>query len=315
MDTSATFWLPTRGSTVAKDVDALFYFLTYLSTFFFVLIVAVMIIFVLKYRRKEGTARAEGGKAHNVWLEATWIVVPTIIVIIIFVWGAKVYLKMTVVPAEALEIKVTAQKWFWSFDYPEGGTTVNELVVPVDKPVKLLMSSRDVIHSLFIPAFRVKRDVLPNRYQITWFQATATGEYNLLSAEYCGSKHSSMTGIIRVLNNREYMAWLEELSFAGEGFTPLEYGEKLYTSKACNTCHSIDGSAGNGPSFFKVFNNEVKLDDGSTHSADENYIRESILIPTKRVVAGFQPIMPTYQGLLKDREIDALVAYIKSLGE
>ncbi len=124
-----------------------------------------------------------------------------------------------------------------------------------------------------------------------------------------------MTGIIRVLNNREYMAWLEELSFAGEGFTPLEYGEKLYTSKACNTCHSIDGSAGNGPSFFKVFNNEVKLDDGSTHSADENYIRESILIPTKRVVAGFQPIMPTYQGLLKDREIDALVAYIKSLGE
>ncbi|MFC2150605.1 cytochrome c oxidase subunit II [Calditrichota bacterium] len=314
IDTTGTFWMPQAASTVAGETDALFYFLLWLSVFFFVLIVTLMVAFAFKFRQKGATPEPTHGEAHNNLLEWIWVVVPTIIVIIIFVWGAKGFMKMAVVPAGAMEVKVTGQKWFWSFDYPEGASTINELVVPVDKPVKLLMSSQDVIHSFFVPEFRVKRDVLPNRYQVTWFEATQVGEYRLYCAEYCGSKHSAMLGTVRVVSDREYNEWLEDAAFSGEGMTPEDYGAKLYLSKACNTCHTVDGAAGNGPSFLGVFGHDVKLASGETVTADENYIRKSILTPAADVVAGFTPIMPTYQGLLKDRDIDALIAFIKSLG-
>lgn len=237
-----------------------------------------------------------------------------ILVIIIFAWGFKGYLRMRVVPANSMEIKVTGQKWFWSFQYPEGANTVNELVVPVGQPVKLLMSSQDVIHSFYVPAFRIKQDVLPNRYTVAWFEATAVGNYDLFCAEYCGTSHSEMIGKVKVLSNADYLAWIDEAAFSGEGMSPVDLGQKLYTSKACITCHTTDGSPGNGPSFMNVFGHTVELDDGTTVEADENYIRESILTPRKKIVAGYQAIMPTYQGLLKDREIDALISYIKSLG-
>ena len=315
MDTTATFWLPVSASTVAQDVDKLWSFVFWISTFFFLLIVAMMVIFAIRYRRRAGDLdRLDTGPSHNNLLEASWIIIPTIIVFIIFIWGFRGYMRQSVVPANAIEVKVTGQKWFWSFAYPGGASAVNELVVPVDKPIKLLMSSQDVIHSFYVPAFRVKRDVLPNRYQIAWFEAHATGEYDLFCTEYCGTSHSEMIGKVRVLPQSEYEAWLEEQSFGGEGADPAEVGRKLYTAKACMTCHTIDGTPGNGPSFLGVYGHEVEFADGSSMTADENYIRESILNPRTKIVAGFQPIMPTYQGLLKDAEIDALVAYIKSLG-
>ncbi len=190
MDTTATFWLPSSASTIANEVDGLFMFLVWMSVFFFVLIVAGTIMFITKWRRKKGdVGRLDTGPAHNSWLEATWIVVPTLLVLVIFFWGFRTYMKMAVIPGNAMEVKVTGQKWFWSFTYPEGTATVNELVVPVDTPVKLLMSSQDVIHSFYVPSFRVKKDVLPNRYTVTWFEATQTGDYHLFCTEYCGTKH------------------------------------------------------------------------------------------------------------------------------
>jgi cytochrome c oxidase subunit 2 len=315
MDTTSTFWMPTAASTVAKDVDSLWGFVFWMSVFFFLLILGMMVVFSIRYRRRAGDEeKLDAGPAHNKFLEALWIGIPVVLVIIIFAWGFRGYMKMRVVPSNALEVKVTGQKWFWSFEYPEGATTVNELIVPEGQPVKLLMSSQDVIHSFYVPAFRVKQDVLPNRYTVAWFEATAPGSYDLFCAEYCGTKHSEMLGKVKVLPHAEYTAWLEEAAFSGEGMTPVDYGQKLYSSKACITCHSIDGSPGNGPSFKGIFGHSAEMSDGSTIQVDENYIRESILTPRAKIVAGYQAIMPTYQGLLKDREIDALVAYIKSLG-
>ncbi|MBZ0265486.1 cytochrome c oxidase subunit II [bacterium] len=315
MDTTGTFLLPPSASTMAGETDALFYFLYYLSIFFFILITGGVVVFAIKFRRKKGDISTTKGPSHNTVLETAWIVVPLILVMIIFVWGFKGFMKQSVVPKDAMEIKVTAQKWFWSFSYPDGTSTANELVVPAGKPIKLLMSSQDVIHSFFVPSFRLKRDVLPNRYTVTWFEALRPGDNILFCAEYCGTKHSEMLGKIKVVSDREFKEWLDTNANAGADMNPADYGAKLYTSRGCVTCHSVDGSTGNGPSFLGVFGHEVALKGGTTIVADENYIRESILNPQSKVVAGFQPIMPTYQGLLKDRDVDALVAYIKSLGE
>ena len=198
-----------------------------------------------------------------------------------------------------MEVKVTAQKWFWQFDYPDGAASTNELVVPTGVPVKLVMSSQDVIHSFFVPDFRVKMDVLPNRYTIAWFEATEPGTYDLFCTEYCGTGHSKMLGKVRAVSEPEFAAWVEQNSNIGQGIT----------------CHTVDGSPLVGPSFKGVFGHKVKLSDGRTVTADENYLRESILKPQAKVVQGFQPVMPTYQSILKPREVDALIEYIKSLGE
>jgi cytochrome c oxidase subunit 2 len=307
--------LPPQASTFAQNVDPLFNFLVIASSVFLFIVLAGIIVFSLKYRKRKGYVQQSTSPTQHALLEIAWIGIPLILVMITFVWGYKGYLKMGVAPKDALEIKVTAQQWFWSFDYPDGTSSVNELVVPIGVPVKLLMSSKDVIHSFFVPAFRLKRDVLPNRYTIAWFQTTQVGEYDLFCAEYCGTKHSEMTGKVRVVSESEYQKWLETSAAAGEGITPAEYGAKLYKSKACNTCHSTDGSPGNGPTFKNVFGHEVKFNDGTSQIADENYIRQSILDPRAKIVLGFAPIMPTYQGLLKSRDIDALIAYIKSLSD
>jgi cytochrome c oxidase subunit 2 len=250
---------------------------------------------------------------YNTALEIAWFVIPVVLVGILFVWGFKGFLKLSVVPKDAMEIKVTAQKWFWSFAYPDGATSVNELVVPAGKPIKLLLSSQDVIHSFYVPDFRIKHDVLPNRYSVTWFEAPRPGEHHLFCAEYCGTGHSSMIGKVRVLGEREYANWQDSTATFGEGMKPEDLGAKLYVSKTCTTCHSTDGRAMNGPTFLGIYGHEVTLSDGSKVTVDENYIRESILNPQAKIVMGFQPIMPTFQGLLKDREIDALIAFIKSL--
>jgi cytochrome c oxidase subunit 2 len=221
---------------------------------------------------------------------------------------------MHVAPKDAIEIKATGQKWFWTFDYPNGANGVNELVVPVNQPVKLLLSSMDVIHSFFVPEFRVKMDALPNRYTVVWFEATDVGEYNIFCTEYCGTGHSEMLGNVKVLAEPEYEKWLAESKVdIPEGMSLEEAGAKLYISRACNTCHSIDGSVGVAPSFKGIFGKTEYLTDGSSLTVDENYLRKSILNPQAQIVAGYAPVMPTYQNVLSDRQIDALIAYLKSL--
>ncbi len=312
-DTTGSLFMPFGGSTIAGDVDTVFNFILYTSTIIFALVVFGIVFFSIRYRRR-GKLALTPSISHNTKLEIIWTVIPTILVVIVFFMGFNTYLKMSVVPKDAMEIKVTGQKWFWSFEYPEAGaTTVNELVVPIDKPVKLLMSSQDVIHSFFVPGFRIKQDVIPNRYTMIWFEATKTGEYDLFCAEYCGTKHSEMIGKVKVVSEQEFENWLEESSMSGEGMSLSDFGAKLYISKACNTCHSIDGSASNGPTFKGIFGKQVMHDDGSQAMVDENYIRESILNPQTKIVAGYQNIMPTFQGLLKEREVDALIAYLKTL--
>lgn len=314
-DTTGFSYLPPPGSTIATEVDSLFNFVLYASIVFFLLVVIVSLYFAFRYR-KRGPETLDTSPSHSTILELLWTIIPVILVFTVFFLGFKVYLKMNVVPKDALQVKVTAQKWFWSFDYTkEGVSSVNELVVPVDKPVQLTMSSQDVIHSFYVPGFRIKMDVLPNRYTITWFEAAHPGNYNLFCAEYCGTGHSEMIGTVKALSFSDYKKWLDEAGLGGEDAPLSELGAKTYKTKACNTCHSIDGKPGIGPSFRGIFGEQVRTADGGSVTVDENYIRESILTPTAKVVNGFQPVMPSYQGLLKEREIDALIEYIKTLNE
>ncbi len=313
MDTTGTLFLPPSSSTISGHVDALFYFILYVSIFFFAIVVGLAIYFMIKYRRK-GAAEATSGPDHSLKLEIIWTVIPIIIVLIIFFWGFKIYLDQVVVPKDAMEIKVTGKKWMWVFDYPNGVNSVNDLYVPAGKPVKLLMSSTDVIHGFYVPDFRIKMDVLPNRYSIVWFNAPSPGQHQIFCTQYCGKGHSEMWGTVHVLSEREYAEWLEQSSMAGgAGMKPEDFGKNLYQTKRCITCHSIDGTANVGPSFLGIFGNPVPLEGGNKVIVDENYIRESILDPQAKIALGYQPVMPTYQGILKDKDIDGLIAYIKSL--
>jgi len=313
MNEKESLIMPAANSTIAGEVDALFYFILYASVVVFAIVVAVTAYFLVRYRRR-GKNELTSGVDHNLKLEIFWTVIPTILVFIVFYWGFDTFLKMHVAPKDAIEIKATGQKWFWTFDYPNGANGINELVVPVNQPVKLLLSSTDVIHSFFVPEFRVKMDALPNRYTVVWFEATEVGEYNIFCTEYCGKGHSEMLGKVTVLPNSLYENWLAESQVdIPEGMSLEEAGGKLYISKACNTCHSVDGSVGVAPSFKGVFGKTENLSDGSSLPIDENYLRKSILNPQAQVVAGFAPVMPTYQNVLSDRQIDALIAYIKSL--
>jgi len=319
MDSTGTFWLPPGGSTISGSVDSLFYFIFWASVFFFLLVVGLTVYFIVKYRRR-GDEEAQSHIAQNLKLEIIWTTVPIILVAIVFVWGFKTFMKMQVAPKDAIEIKVTARQWMWMFDYPNGSNSINEVVVPVDQPVKMLMSSEDVIHSFYVPQFRVKQDVLPNRYTVVWFQAKREGQYDLYCAEFCGKGHSEMRGKVRVVSAEKYQQYLEGGGQSGEeqgggGQSLASLGKQLYQSRACNTCHTVDGSPSVGPTWKNAFGHTVEFQDGSSTTIDENYIRQSILEPKAKIVKGFQPVMPTFQGILNDRQIDGLVAYIKSLSE
>jgi len=314
MDSSGYGWLPPQSSTTAGDVDSLFNFILGWSAVFFVIVVAAVLLFSWRYRRR-GKAGLTYGKDHNLALEIVWTAIPVVLILVVFFWGFRDFMRMHVAPHDSKEIKVTGQRWFWTFDYPEGASAVNELVVPVNRPIKLLLSSADVIHSFFVPNFRIKMDVLPNRYTVAWFEATEEGDYDLYCAEFCGRGHSEMLGKVHVVSDSGYAAWIDANSSLGEGMSLEEYGAQLYRQKACVTCHSLDGSDIQGPSFKGRFGTQVLMADGSRVAMDENYMRESILSPRAKVANGYQPVMPTYQGILKDRQIDALIAYIKSLNQ
>lgn len=307
-----SFWLPKATSTTAKDVDWAFDVVLWIDVLFFVGIVGAMCWFAYKYqRRKEGEKTSTVD--HNTTLEVVWTVLPTILLGVLFVAGLRGFAHALVAPAEAMEIKVTGAKWFWTFTYPNGYVTTNELVVPKDRPVKLLMSSQDVVHSFFIPEFRIKQDAVPGQYTTMWFNATEAKEVVVECAEYCGTSHSDMLGKIIVKPQAEFQDWLDKAANEGAGKSPAEYGQILYTKKNCFTCHSTDGSKIVGPSFKGIFGRQEALESGATVTVDENYIRESILEPNAKIVKGYPASMPTYKGTLKDKEIDALIAYLKSV--
>lgn len=312
---SPTFWLPLDASVTTRSVDWVYYFLYWVAVFFTVLIVAAMVYFVFKYKAKKPRSANESPEKspdHSTVLEVTWSVVPLFILIALFVWGFKGYVDLRTPPKDSLEIRATAQKWKWVFTYP-GGMVDDTLHVPVDRPVRIVIESVDVLHSLYIPNFRVKMDAVPGRYTDLWFQPTKTGEFPLFCAEYCGTSHSDMLTRVVVHPPGGYEAWLKEQEDKLLSMPPVELGKLLYEKQGCNVCHSVDGTPKIGPSWKGLFGKSETYTDGSTGTVDENYIRQSILEPNAKIVQGFAPSMPTYQGKLKDEEINGIIEYIKSL--
>jgi cytochrome c oxidase subunit 2 len=300
--------LPQQASSIAPQVDALYFFLVALTAFFTLLISGMVVYFAIRYRRQ---SKDEAGvPIHgNMTLEAVWTVIPLLIVLFIFGWSASLFYTMARPPAQTMDVYVVGKQWMWKFQHPDGHAEVNELHVPVGTNVKLTMTSQDVIHDVYIPDFRVKADVLPGRYTHLWFKATKPGRYRLFCAEYCGTNHSGMIGWVVVQERAEYQQWLA--GGAGTG-TMAQTGEKLFKDLACVTCHRED-TTGRGPTLIGLYGKAVTLDNGDAVEADEAYIRESIVNPRAKMVSGFQPLMPTFQGLISEEGLLQLVEYVKSL--
>ncbi|MGH7844104.1 MAG: cytochrome c oxidase subunit II [Candidatus Binatia bacterium] len=299
---------PEQASTMAPRVDALYFFLIAVSVFFIGLIFFLIVFFAVKYRRRSDTERPEPIEGI-IWLEVFWSTVPLGLAMVMFVWGAVVFFDIYSPPENALEISVVGRQWMWKVQHPEGRSEINELHVPLGQPVKLTMTSEDVIHDFFLPAFRVKHDVIPGRYTMIWFEATKPGVYHLFCAEYCGTQHSGMIGRVVVMEPAEFEMWLDGGATRG---STVELGEGLFQRFGCAPCHRAGGTR-QGPSLAGLFGKTVKLEAGGTVVADENYIRESILEPRAKIAAGYQPIMPTFKGLISEEGILQLIAYIKSL--
>ena len=314
METSKSFWLPEQASSFAAMVDWAFNLYLWISIFFFVLVLGLMALFIVKYIRRRPEQMATGQMAHNTVLETSWTVIPLIIVMLLFFIGMRGWWHMRIAPSNAVTIDVVGLKWSWSFNYPQGFSN-DTLVVPVNQPVRLRVTSTDVIHGLYVPAFRTKVDVVPGRYQSLWFEATKTGVFPVLCTQYCGTSHSYMLSAVKVVEPDEYETWLEEAAAAagGDG-PPEEFGARVFTQRGCNACHNVDGAAGGiGPTWKGLFGSDRSLASGAVVKADAEYLRKSILEPASEIVAGYPPVMPSYKGILNDREIDALIAYIQTL--
>lgn len=302
---------PEAASAISGKVDALYFFALALSAFFSLLIAALIFLFFVKYRRR--TENEIGQPIHgSMALEIGWSVIPLVITMVLFAWGAKVFLEIVTPPADAKEYFVTGKQWMWKVQHPSGQRENNSLHVPIGQPIKLTMTSEDVIHSFYIPAFRVKQDVLPGRYTTLWFEATKPGVYHLFCAEYCGAEHSRMIGSVTVLPQNEYQAWLEGGAGGALAAEPQSVGARLYSQYACDTCHS-SASTQRGPALAGILGKEVTFADGTTLVRDESYLRESILHPNARIVAGYSQIMPTFQGQVSEMDIRQLITHIQSL--
>ena len=303
-----TFFFPEGASTTSGQVDALYFFLIAISGFFSVLIGALLVIFAIKFRRQSDSFVPD--EIHgSLALEVTWTLIPLGIVLIIFLWSAEVFFTLHRVPKDAMQINVVGKRWMWKIQHMTGQREISELHVPLGVPVKLNLTSEDVIHSFFVPAFRIKKDAVPGRYNTIWFQATKAGRYHLFCAEYCGTKHSGMIGWVTVMEPSQFQAWLSGSSGAT---TLASAGEKLFTDLACVTCHRAD-TGQRGPSLDGLYGKSVKLANGNSVPADEAYIRESIMQPSAKIVEGYQPIMPTFQGIVSEEQVMQLVAYIQTL--
>jgi cytochrome c oxidase subunit II len=296
------------ASSVSGEVDALFFTLVAITAFFTVGIMVAILYFAIRYRRRsadELPADSHGSTA----LEVTWTLIPLAIVMVVFVWGSKVYFHMNRPPDDAMTVTVVGKRWMWKLQQPTGQREINELHVPVGRAIRLVITSEDVIHSFYVPAFRIKRDAVPGRYSQAWFRATKVGTYHLLCAEYCGTEHSRMQGRIVVMEPQDYETWL-----AGglPHESPLAAGERLFTEMSCITCHQ-PASAVRAPLLAGIYGKQVLLTTGERVTVDDSYIRESIMSPVAKVVAGYQPVMPTFQGQLSEEQVIDLVTYVRSL--
>ncbi len=341
------FWMPEQASRHAPDVDFVFFYIFWMSVFFFVLINAAMFYFIWKYRRRTRYDKV-GTVTHSTPLEITWSIIPSILLVPMFWWGFQGFMDSRTAPTGTYDINVTAAKWTWTFTYPNG-LQHDELHIPGDRPTKLIMRSTDVIHSVFIPEFRAKQDVVPGRYTYLWFYPTKAGEYHLTCTEYCGTSHSDMRAKVvvhpdlagqddwlkndadpyagmtpeqlddwRKLSNEEFVKKYESDPVLGPKIskfklTPVQLGESLYKRRGCVQCHSLDGTVGQGPSWKDVYGSTRTFDDGTTAVADENYLLESIREPYKHVIKGFGKVMPSNYVTMPIHETDALIAYIKTL--
>ena len=316
MDPEGTFWLPPDAS-VFEATDFWFMFMVWMSVIMSALIFAVMLYFVVRYRATSRAAneKAESQLDHSDSLEIVWSVIPLVVVVFLFVGGFKGMIHLTTPPRDAYEIYVTSARWTWDFKY-QNGYSDSELHVPKDTNVRLVISSQDVIHSLFIPAFRQKIDAVPGRYSEIWFKATDVGTYQIFCTEYCGKDHSGMLSKVHVHPPAEFEAWLDEAKEKMEELlleNPVQAGQDIYSSR-CKVCHSVDGSANTGPTFQGLFGKMETLVGGATVKVDENYIRESILDPSLKTVQGYDAsAMPSFKGTLSDNQITALIEFIKSV--
>ena len=313
---------PEAASSVAGDVDLLFLVWSVISAFFTVLIAGLILYFMARYRRRHAEEVGEAERAA-MWLEVGWSVIPLIIMLVMFVWGTQVFFKIYRAPKDAVRYSGVGKRWMWKFQHPTGQREINTLHVPVGLPIRVDLQSEDVIHSFFVPAFRVKQDAVPGRVTSVWFQATKPGVYHLFCAEYCGGEHSRMIGSVIVLEPREYENWL---AGAAAGQSMAASGAALFESLACVTCHRMGTPAGaagtpagtgaivRGPSLEGLYNSQVRLADGRTVLADDEYLRESIVNPQAKIVSGWDPVMPTFQGQLTEEQISQLIAYVRSLG-
>ena len=297
-----------RASSVSTQYDALFGYITAITIFFSALVAILIFYFAVKFRRRD-PLEIPRPYAGSLKLETIWTVVPFLIAMTIFAWGSSMYFTLYRSPKEAIEIFVVGKQWMWKFQHTEGQREINELHVPVGSRVKLTLTTEDVIHAFAVPAFRIRTDVVPGKYTYLWFEATKTGRFHLFCSEYCGTNHSGMNGYVVVMDPTEYQAWLA----GGGSESPASQGEKLFQSIGCATCHKLD-TQGRCPNLTGVFGKPQQMSDGSTVIADEAYVRESILTPQAKTVAGFQQIMPTYQGQLSEEQVLQLIAYIRSLG-
>jgi cytochrome c oxidase subunit 2 len=333
--------LPLVATDVAGQWDTLYKFLVWISVFFFVLVVGAMLYFAVKYRHTANRKTKYITGSHL--LEGVFIVVPTVLLLVIFGWGYSVYRGMTQAPSDAYQIRVIGKQWLWQFQYDNGKTTVGELYVPLNKPVRLLMTSEDVLHDFFIPNFRVKQDVVPGMYSSVWFEAKIPGRHQVFCAEYCGTSHSQMLAQLIVLDDQQWEAFqsgkkiaeqpkagdlAENGAVAGDAVRAGQasperpalrlaslsmQGKGVFETKGCVACHSTDGTSKIGPSVKNLFGSHTQLMDGTQALADENYLRESIEQPQAKLVKGYGPVMPTFKGLISETEMNAVIAYMKSL--
>ena len=293
---------------MAPHVDQLYWFIIGVTAFFGILVSILVVYFAVKYRTNDPLAIG-APITGSIPLELAWSVIPFLISVVIFGWAAQVFFDLNRPPDHTLAIYATGKRWMWKFQHLDGKAEINELHVPIGRPVKVTFTSEDVLHSLYFPSFRTKADAIPGRYSSVWFDATKVGEYHIFCAEYCGTRHSGMIGTVHVMEPADYQAWL---TGGGGGGTLAQRGERLFSELACNTCHIGDGS-GRGPSLLNKFGTQEQLANGSVVNIDESYVRESILTPQMKVVAGFQPLMPTFQGLVNEESVMALIEYVKSL--
>ncbi len=312
---SPYFWMPPSASVTTENTDALYNFMLWMSLFFSVAIFWAMLRFCLKYRAKSRAANEIAAKTsqHNTMLELTWSVIPLFVVVPLFVGGFKGFVNLRTPPKAAMEIRATGQKWKWLFTYNGLGTPDDALHVPVNTPVRMIINSVDVIHSLYIPSFRTKMDAVPGRYTDLWFKATQTGEFPIFCAEYCGTSHSDMLSRVVVHPPGGYEKWLAATIAQADSLTGKDRGAMLYEKQGCSTCHSVDGTPKVGPSWKDIFGKMESMTGGPPMKVDENYLRESMLDPQAHIVMGYAPAMPTFEGKLSDKDIDGLIEFIKSL--